>query len=188
MLWPRHFSCGIFYLLLFIFFFCFAHHQQKVHCLPHCSDFPEGWISPAAEGKWGPWFVRSYHAVRSETGRSAGAAAPAGMSQREKSKSWKWEKKACAWRKRSSRSPPLNTLHVLPHKDLWYKGFDTSFQGLLQEIGVSVEMETSAGASLKRQTMSFRILCLCLWQAAWLFGSLLTWRDFKVDILEGVFM
>lgn len=126
--------------------------------------------------KWGPWFlygpiVRRYRAVRSETGWSAGAAAPTEMSQREKSKSWKWEKKACAWRKRSSRSPPLNTLDVLPHRDLWYKGFDTSFQGLLQEIGVAVEMETSAGASLKWQTMSFLIL-LALWQAGWMFVSL----------------
>lgn len=34
-----------------------------------------------------------------------------------------------------------------------------SFQGLLQEMGVTVEMETSAGASWKEQTMSFLILC-----------------------------
>lgn len=79
--------------------------------------------------------------------------------KRRKSKSWKWKKKAYTRRKRSSRSLPLNTLDVLPHKELGYKGFDMSFQGLLQEMGVTVEMETSAGASRKEQTMSFLILC-----------------------------
>lgn len=48
--------------------------------------------------------------------------------------------------KRSSRSAPLNTLAVLTHKELGRQGFDTSFHSPLQEMGVTVEMETSAGA------------------------------------------
>lgn len=47
---------------------------------------------------------------------------------------------------RSSRSTPLNTLALLSHKELGHKGFDTSFHNPLQEMGVTAEMETSAGA------------------------------------------
>lgn len=38
--------------------------------------------------------MRSYHAVRSETGRSAGAAAPAGMSQKKKKQKLKMKKES----------------------------------------------------------------------------------------------
>ncbi len=60
---------------------------------------------------------------------------------------------------RSLRSTPLNTLALLSHKELGHKGFDTSFHNPLQEMGVTVEMETSAGAWWKEQTISFLILC-----------------------------
>lgn len=48
--------------------------------------------------------------------------------------------------KRSSRSASLNTLAVLTHKELGCKGFDTRFHSPLQEMEVTAEMETSAGA------------------------------------------
>lgn len=48
--------------------------------------------------------------------------------------------------KRSPRSTPLNTLTLLSHKVLGHKGFDMCFHNSLQEMGVTVEIETSAGA------------------------------------------
>lgn len=65
---------------------------------------------------------------------------------KEEKQKLKMKKESMRPEKRSSRSLPLNTLAVLPHKELGHKGFDTSFHSPLQEMGVTVEMETSSGA------------------------------------------
>lgn len=65
---------------------------------------------------------------------------------KEEKQKLKMKKESMRREKRSSRSTPLNTLAVLTHKELGRKGFDTGFHSPLQEMGVAVEMETSASA------------------------------------------
>lgn len=78
---------------------------------------------------------------------SGGALPLAGMSkEKEEKQKLEIKRESTRPRERSSRSTPLNTLAVLSHKELGPKGFDTSFHNPPQEMGVTVEMETSAGA------------------------------------------
>lgn len=64
--------------------------------------------------------------------------------------------------KRSSRSLPLNTLAVLPHKEPGHKGFDMSFHNplntKLQEMGLELRWRLQLALDGKNTQLVFVIL------------------------------
>lgn len=137
-------------------------------CPPHthtpllyCINIPVSQISPTATVRpFGFCKVQKTRVIMLLGGRQVGPMGPFLWQECHKRRKLKAEneKRKHMAEERSSWSTPLNTLAVLSHKELGLKGFDTSFHNPVQEMEVTVWMETSAAAWWKEQTISVWIL------------------------------